>query len=424
MAARKEAVVRPTCPRPGHENSRVWLNGHRGPEGHRRPRWKCVPENGDKPHQFSETLPRQATHDGFCDECERIYRRNEGPQGARYYLYSIREAARALIEVGKGSSYRDAAYAVRQHAKRGRMPSKKSSARHMRYSWHASLVSDFIEVFAPVVYEQHRDYAWPETGSVVLDELPFRTNTGIPGGTPAFSILAAMGWDEKRKDMRLWRLEAVPGQRDMTAAWRQFLCSLEGRPERVVCDRGNTLVKAIRKEWSESTLHFCEYHLKERCYSKLRDHGLCVQGTPPYDTVDRAFNTMKRFEEMEAAWSAVKNPSVRKKLTSYLRHLKPIVSPQIERRSLWPQPEHPWGTGELEKHLTWLRMHVGSRAGQFTNKERLNRALLLMLLHRNKSASEREYAEHIRTWLLAGEGYPRGGRRVIADVLGVPSLRP
>jgi hypothetical protein len=233
-----------------------------------------------------------------------------------------------------------------------------------------------------------------------------------------------MGWDDERKAMRLWRLEAVPTRRDMTAAWHNFLCSLTGRPERVVCDRDSKITKAVRKEWPESSLHYCEHHLQERCYSKLRDHGLCIQGTPPYDVVKPAFTTMKRFAEMEAAWSAVTNPTVRKKLTSYLRTLKRAVSPQIEQRSSWPKPEHPWSTGALEDHLDWLRTHVGHRAGQFTNKERLNRALLLMLMHRNKSAVEREYAEHIRTWLLTGEGYPRGGRRVITDVLGAPSLRP
>jgi hypothetical protein len=201
------------------------------------------------------------THDGFCDECERIYRRNEGPQGARYYLYSVREIAKALIDVGKGSSYRGTAFGVRSHARRGRKLSKRSSSRHVRYSEHAQLVSDWVEVFAPVVFEPHRDFAWPTTGSVVLDELPFR----IQGGASTFSILAAMGWDEGRREMRLWRLEAVPVRRDVTASWCRFLRSLEGRPERVVCDRGNTLVKAIDEVWPESQRHYCEYHLKERC---------------------------------------------------------------------------------------------------------------------------------------------------------------
>ena len=59
MAAVMKNTLRPTCPRAGHERSRVWLYGQQGPEGHKRPRWKCVPANGDKPHEFSEVLPRQ-----------------------------------------------------------------------------------------------------------------------------------------------------------------------------------------------------------------------------------------------------------------------------------------------------------------------------------------------------------------------------
>jgi hypothetical protein len=240
MAARKEAVLRPVCPRPGHEDSRVWLNGHRGPEGHKRPRWKCVPANGDKPHQFSETLPRQTTHDGFCDECERTYAPSEGPQGARNYLYPIRDVARALVRVGEGDTYRGAAHSARRHARR-----RKVSARDVRYSEHAQLVSDWIEAFAPVVHEPYRDFAYPQTGSVLFDEVPFRMRSGVPGGKKTFSILAAMAWDEERRRMRLYQLRAFPERPNMLPAWLEFMRSLGGEPQRVVCDRGKALVRAV-----------------------------------------------------------------------------------------------------------------------------------------------------------------------------------
>jgi hypothetical protein len=420
MARVKKDTLRPRCPRPGHATGSVWLYGTRGPKGHERPRWRCVPANGDKPHEFSETLPRQTTHDGFCGECERAYAPSEGPQGARDYLYPIRDVARALVRVGEGASYREAAYAARRHAERGR----SAGSRQVRYSEHAQLVSDWIEVFAPVVHEPHRDLAWPATGSVVLDEVPFHTNSGVQGGARAFSILAAMGWDAEAEVMRLWRLEAVPERRDMARAWRAFLRSLEGRPERVVCDRGRAMVRAVGEVWPQSEVHYCEHHLKERCHSKLRDLGLDVAGTPPHDTIERAFNSVAHFDEMRAAWLAVPNPTLRKRLGSYLRGLERVVSPQLEHRSSWPSREHPYATGALEAHLEWLRRKVSHRAGRLTNKARLDRALLLMMLQRNGQADERAYAESIRAWLLAGEGRPRGGRRVVTDVRGAPSLRP
>jgi hypothetical protein len=427
MAAVLRSTLRPQCPREGHENSRVWLNGHRGPEGHRRPRWQCRPTNGDKPHEFSEPLPRQMTHDGFCDECERGYAPNEGPQGARHYLYSIREVAKALKLVGDGGTYRGAAHAARQHARRGRQVSK----REVRYSEHAQLVSDWIETFAPVVYEPYRDFSWPETGSVLFDEVPFRVSTGIPGvragipgGKRTFSILAAMGWDKEREVIRLYKLEAHAERANMGPAWATFMRSLSGEPKRIVCDRGKALVRTTGEVFPHSEIHYCEYHLKERAYVQLRNLGIAVAGTPAYDTVERAFTNPKRFNEMKAAWLAITNPTQRKKLSSYLRHIEPIVMPQLERRSSWPSKANPYGTGALEQHLSWLRMQIDYRVGQFTNRERLNRMLMLMTLRLNGLDDDREYSERIREWLLANGGHPRIARREVTDPLGRPSLRP
>jgi hypothetical protein len=137
-----------------------------------------------------------------------------------------------------------------------------------------------------------------------------------------------------------------------------------------------------------------------------------------------AFTSVERFEEMRDAWLAVQSPTLRKRLRSYLRSLEPVVRPQMERRYPWPKPEHPHGTGALEQHLTWLRRHITHRVGVFTNRERLNRMLLLMTLKLNGFANEREYAEHIRAWLLANGGHPRVRRREVTDPQGRPSLRP
>jgi hypothetical protein len=44
----------------------------------------------------------------------------------------------------------------------------------LRPTDHGQLVADWVEVFAPVVFEPHRRYAWPTSGTVVLDHLPLR----------------------------------------------------------------------------------------------------------------------------------------------------------------------------------------------------------------------------------------------------------
>ena len=38
---------------------------------------------------------------------------------------------------------------------------------------HGQLVADWVEVFAPVVFESQRPVAWPTAGSLLLDDLPF-----------------------------------------------------------------------------------------------------------------------------------------------------------------------------------------------------------------------------------------------------------
>ena len=97
--------------------------------------------------------------------------------------------------------------------------------------------------------------------------------------------------------------------------------------------------------------------------------------------------------------------------------------PQLGRRSPWPDPANPWATGGLESNLNWLRTRISYRAGRFTNKGRLDRALLLMALHLNERADEREYAERIREWLLVNHGHPLAQRRGVTDPQGRPSLR-
>jgi hypothetical protein len=48
----------------------------------------------------------------------------------------------------------------------------------VRESARGQLVADWVELFAPVVFDLHRPTAWPAEGSVLLNHLPFQ----IPGG--------------------------------------------------------------------------------------------------------------------------------------------------------------------------------------------------------------------------------------------------
>ena len=106
------------CPRAEHAGSRVRFDGRYGPPEHRRQLYKCVPANGDPPHRFTEPLPREESWHDACEQCERDVHVHEGPPAARHYQFVARGIAEALVIVGAGSSYRDAALVARERAKR------------------------------------------------------------------------------------------------------------------------------------------------------------------------------------------------------------------------------------------------------------------------------------------------------------------
>jgi len=157
----------------------VRFDGRYGSPEHRRQLYKCVSPNGDPPHCFTEPLPREESWSDACESCERAVGVHEAPHAARNYQFVARGVADALVMVGAGSTYRDAALVMRERAKRLRVGLDGTP----RCSRHGSLVMDWVEVFAPVVFEAHRPRAWPETASLLLDDLPFRVRDPQTGRT-------------------------------------------------------------------------------------------------------------------------------------------------------------------------------------------------------------------------------------------------
>ena len=109
---------------------------------------KCLPANGDRPHRFTEVLPREESWHDACEMCERDVHLREWPHAARRYQFVARGIAEALVTVGAGSTYADAGLVARERARRTRVDPASGVARVSR---HGSLVSDWVEVFAPVV---------------------------------------------------------------------------------------------------------------------------------------------------------------------------------------------------------------------------------------------------------------------------------
>ncbi|MEO8092631.1 MAG: hypothetical protein ABI726_07990, partial [bacterium] len=62
------------------------------------------------------------------------------------------------------------ALVARERGRRFRLDANTGALRKTR---HGQLVADWVELFAPVVFEPHRPDAWPAAGSLVIDDLPF-----------------------------------------------------------------------------------------------------------------------------------------------------------------------------------------------------------------------------------------------------------
>ena len=407
------------CPRPEHAGSRVRFDGQYGPEGHHRQRYRCIPANGDPAHRFIDPLPREESWSDACESCEREVGFHEGPHAARHYQFVARGIAEALVMVGAGSTYREAALVSRERAKRLRTGANGEP----RFSRHGSMVMDWVEVFAPVAFEPYRPNAWPDAGSLLLDDLPFRVRDPQTGRTRvAFRIFAAMGYERGRP--KLWRLEAftTKSQRD----WQEFLGALPGAPPRIVCDNDSGLTNAVRARFADAELYLCEWHLRhalERLMGNIRK-----------DEPEHREALDKLLADVEAAFTGPSfwTPFAERchvaaipRVSEWLNTTGRIVEDQFRRRG--PRASRPadmpLSTSPLDGFTNPIRAAIGPRAYGLKNRERTNRMLMLMQLHANRQDDVNAYVRHIRRCLESNHGRPSLARRAVADTGRAASLR-
>ena len=414
--------MRLKCPRPEHAGSRVKLDGTYGKPGHRRQRYRCSPK-GEKPHVFTELLPREESWHDSCDQCERHVERREGPKAPRHYQFVARGIAEAVAAVGAGATYMQASRVARDRARRFRFDLETGE---LRESDHGQLVADWVELFAPVVFESRRPTAWPAECSLLLDHLPFRVRAldaggrRIPAGRVAFDVFCAVGYRAGKP--RLWRAEAFPTAHP--ANWAAFLGSLPGAPKRIVCDAHGGMLRAIEERWPGAELHQCEWHLQhalERLLAKearstpseeLQELRARAEGALAGPSFWRPFVRAARAAENESLdrWIAVNAPTIE---AQFARRLPPSRRPT----------DMPLTTAALEQLTRPISAALYPRRYALKNRERLNRLLLLLQLRINGDDDVQAYAKAIRAWLEANGGRPAARRRAIADPAGSPSLR-
>lgn len=120
----------PLCPRPGHADRKVVLDGTYGKPT--RQRLRCVGKvvNGATGevrgfHRFTPELPRLRIDGERCDSCDSVVPAHAGPVSSRRCGFAVREVAAALVAVGSGSSYAVAADRAQADQRLRRSPQRR-----------------------------------------------------------------------------------------------------------------------------------------------------------------------------------------------------------------------------------------------------------------------------------------------------------
>ena len=418
-------ITRPPCPF-GHRGD-VWLDGFyaKGTD-FERPRFFCQPKkdpatgirpplhpDGRKPHKFIEPLARRhptATNPRSggrrCESCEHVLDRHEGPQTPRGHVFSIHEAARLLVEVGKGTSYRWSSRTTRRDANR----LSRTMFGRLAPSQHGQLAQDYLATFAPVVLEAFGPPdRWPD--AIVLDSkpIPFTLTTRHPNGTitsqqAAYHLLGIHGYPAGRGSGRPWRIFVAGGADG--AEWEKVLRSLPRAPSWVVCDDDKGIKAAVRSVWPNAVIHTCEGHLRRLLLDRL-----AADGQPP--TSDFAYRAGGALADPGrwAAFVADANAAGLAHTCHWLAGKDRLMRRQFADR----QPDRPYSNGAIETVFDAITKRLWTRRFVFRNRARLELALRLMLLDLGGSADELRYREAIRKALLAQGGQPPTARRSLDD---------
>ena len=388
------------CPR-GHEANRVVRDGIQRSGGRAKQRWRCVFSDGSY-HRFLGVMSRTRVTDETCVECENHIAPHQGPVAPVGFEYLVREIAGSLVDVGRGSTYTDAAKRVRARANVG----KTSGWREVTIG---QTVSEWMADFTPVVAARHAPVRWPEV--LVLDSTVFRwadpRNKKVLG---LYWIFAAYGYDKDGKNGRLWKLEASPESGG--DAWAQFLSTLNGRPESIVCDQDLAIGAGIEKHWGKwayvNLVHLCEHHLGVNGRKAMTGDGVV--------TADAVWTLFREALISREGWDAFEidvrgRPELMltnrwvEKMATWLRN-------QTLTRSRIPPV---YSNGAVEVPLLNVRNIIAPRAFAYRNRARMNQMLELIRLAHLRVDNVADYATDIRAHLALHNGRPVRTYRNVYD---------
>lgn len=403
MGRRPSTLNVPACPRPGHADTRVTLGGVYGKPP--RQMFKCVGANGSS-HRFAGPLPRLLSESGVCAHCDNGVERHQGPVVTPEYQFHLRLAAQALIDVGAGSTYTEAAAKARVMAGKGPYQGLEANG---------ELVAQWVDVFAPVLIAAYAETAWPET--VLVDSTNFIITNSFNGqSAQAFAIIGFYGYDAGQTRGRplgfyaahehlaqdyadaIDHLEALPAPH-LRGPWQP--------PTVVLSDGESALLRGLSTHWGAGTSAShgvggrpfgkrCEWHLR-----KNANKALTLDGVPGDHSVRERLNRAFQSPGDWAAFKADVAASGLVKAGGFVRRMDKQVTAQTARRAGLP-PHH--SIAALESSLNKVRGRIEKRAFTFRNQRRMNLLLALMRHHELRLDQHDAYTELLREAAMAAGG--------------------
>ena len=381
-----------SCSR-GHELSRVVRDGIQRRGGREKQRWRCTLPDGSH-HRFLGSMSRTRTEDGICLECENHVHPHQGPQAPAEFEYLVREIAGALVDLDRGSTYTDAAKRVRALANLGKTAK-------FRDVINGQTVAEWMSDFVPVVSARFAPTEWPPV--LVIDSSSFRWTDPVSGDNlQLYTLFAAYGYDRDGKNGRLWKMEVGPA--GDSRAWAEFLDSLPGKPESIVCDQDRAILGGIEIQWGQwaatNLVHHCEHHLAERAKAAFNSDKL-----QPRDLIRELFRgALQSREQWDAFEAEVHSRPELMMTTGWLNKNAVLLRGQITGRDRIPPV---YSNSAVEQPLREFTKTLRPRTFAFRNRIRLNNLLALMRLAYLRVDSVAGYSIDIRTYIDAHNGHPQ-----------------
>ena len=259
-----------------HPGSVVRLAGYYRKNNDRQ-RFRCHPLSGVAAHKFAGDIPCIKAANHHCDQCDSEVPAHLGPPVPRHYSFPVDQAAAALLKVGQGVSYTEA-------ARRTRVQFGKTT------TWvSAQLVANWVEVLGPIVCEPRRAHEWPE--AVVLDGTRFMTTNSRTGDTSlAFNVLGAWGYEAGSVKGQAWALVATHTATQVD--WENLLRSMPSQPVLVVCDGAYAISNAVAEVWPGTFVKRCEHRLRQNVRKQMKKYGQMGYGSTGMTLLNDTFKTL------------------------------------------------------------------------------------------------------------------------------------